>query len=208
MLEIYDRVLPSRNIPTLVGLSALALGLYGFLALFDLLRSRVLIRIARRLAQKLSPHVYYTIGQLVLRMRQQGDGMQPMRDLDQIKAFMSGSGPLAFLDMPWMPFYIGICFLFHVWLGVTALIGAIILIGFTLITELYTRGPTKVATIHGNVRNSLVEFRAAIRKCCRRWEWLRTCTPNGPRSMTSSSTPNSVPPTSAAASAQFPRRCA
>ena len=60
MLEIYDRVLPSRSIPTLAGLSILALLLYGFQATFDLMRSRMLIRVSRKLAQKLSPHVYYT----------------------------------------------------------------------------------------------------------------------------------------------------
>ena len=53
----------------------------------------------------------------------QSDGLQPLRDLDQIRNFLSSPGPLAFLDLPWMPFYIGICFIFHFWLGVAALIG-------------------------------------------------------------------------------------
>ena len=157
MLEIYDRVLPSKSLPTLVGLSILALALYGFQAVFDLLRSRVLIRVSRRLAQTLSAHVYYAIGQLPLRMRAQGDGLQPMRDLDGIRLFLSGSGPLAFLDMPWMPFYIGICFIFHVWLGVAALAGATILISLTIVIEVLTREPTKIATGHGVQRNAVVE---------------------------------------------------
>lgn len=55
--------------------------------------------------------------------------MQPLRDLDQVRSFLAGVGPLAFLDLPWIPFYIGICFMFHVWLGVAALSGAIILVG-------------------------------------------------------------------------------
>lgn len=157
MLEIYDRVLPSRSIPTLVGLSVLALLLYGFQAIFDLLRSRVLIRVSRQLAQKLSPRVYYAIGQLVLRTRPQGDGLQPLRDLDQIRMFLSGTGPLAFLDMPWMPFYIAICFAFHVWLGVAALTGAVLLVSLTLITEMLTREPTKAATGYGVQRNAVIE---------------------------------------------------
>src|SRR5262245_57987391 len=113
MLEVYDRVLPSRSIPTLVGLSVLVVALYGFQAFLDLLRGRVLVRIGRSLGQKLSSRVYRTIAELTLKTRTTGDGLQPLRDLDQIRSFLSSQGPLAFLDLPWIPFYIGICFIFH-----------------------------------------------------------------------------------------------
>ena len=108
MLEIYDRVLPSRSIQTLVGLSILILTLYCFQGLLDLLRGRILIRVGRSLGQRLSFRVYHAIARLTLRTRMQGDGLQPLRDLDQIRSFLSGAGPLAFLDLPWIPFYIGI----------------------------------------------------------------------------------------------------
>jgi ATP-binding cassette, subfamily C, bacterial PrsD len=157
MLEIYDRVLPSRSVPTLIGLSILALGLYGFQAFLDLLRGRVLVRIGRSLGQNLSGRVYQAITQLTLRARTQSDGLQPLRDLDQIRNYLSSPGPLAFLDLPWMPFYIGICFIFHFWLGVAALTGAIILIIFTIFTEIFTRAPTKAATEYAAKRNGLAE---------------------------------------------------
>jgi ATP-binding cassette subfamily C protein PrsD len=155
MLEIYDRVVPSRSIPTLIGLSMLAVLLYSFQGLFDLLRNRVLIRVSRRLAQKLSPRVYHTIGQLALRSH--GDTAQPLRDLDQIKNFLSGAGPIALLDLPWIPFYIAVCFAFHVWLGVAALIGAIVLISLMIVSEVLTRRPTKVATAYGIHRTAIIE---------------------------------------------------
>jgi ABC-type protease/lipase transport system fused ATPase/permease subunit len=157
MLEIYDRVLTSRSVPTLVGLSILAMGLYCFQALLDLLRGRMLIRVGRSLGQSLSHRVYHAIARLALKTRTQGDGLQPLRDLDQIRMFLSGTGPLAFLDLPWMPFYVGICFVFHVWLGVAALIGAVILVGLTLLTELFTREPIKAATIFAVKRNALAD---------------------------------------------------
>jgi ATP-binding cassette subfamily C protein len=157
MLEIYDRVLPSRSIPTLVGLSILVVGLYAFQAVFDLLRGRVLVRVARSLSQSLSARVYDAIARLTLKTRAVGEGLQPLRDLDQIRNFLSSTGPLAFADLPWIPFYVGICFLFHVWLGIVALLGALILVGLALLTEMLTQGPTKAATAIGVKRSMLAE---------------------------------------------------
>lgn len=157
MLEVYDRVLPSRSVPTLVGLSLLAIGLYGLQGTLDLLRGRILIRVGRSLGQTLSFRVYHAIARTALKTRAQGDGLQPLRDLDQIRMFLSGGGPIAFLDLPWMPLYIGICFAFHVWLGVVALVGACILIGLTILTEIFTREPTRAATIFATKRNALAE---------------------------------------------------
>lgn len=157
MLEVYDRVLPSRSIPTLVGLSVLVVGLYAFQGLLDLLRARVLIRIGRSIAEDLSLRIYHTIAPLALRSRTSGDGTQPLRDLDQIRGFVSGPGPVAFLDLPWIPLYIGICFVFHAWLGVAALLGAVLLVGLTVCTEVLTRGPARQASEQALQRFALAE---------------------------------------------------
>jgi len=157
MLEVYDRVLPSRSIATLIGLSVLVLTLYGFQALLDVVRARILIRVARSLGQSLSARTYESIARLALHNPRQGDGLQPIRDLDQVRAFLSGSGPVALLDLPWLPFYIAVCFAFHTWLGVAALVGAIFLIGLTLLTEVFTKEPTKAATTLAAQRNALAE---------------------------------------------------
>ncbi|MCC6888148.1 MAG: type I secretion system permease/ATPase [Hyphomicrobiales bacterium] len=156
MLEIYDRVLTSRSIPTLVGLSVLVLMLYGFQALLDLLRGRVLVRVGRSIGQSLSGRVYETIARLAV-VRREGDGLQPVRDIDQVRGFLSGQGPGALLDLPWMPFYIGICFIFHFWIGMTALIGALIIVAFTAMTEFMTRGPQKAAMEFAGKRHALAE---------------------------------------------------
>src|SRR5882757_9373330 len=93
MLEVYDRVLTSRSVATLVGLTVLVVVLYAFQGFLDLLRGRVLIRIGRYLGQSLSIRVYETIARLALSTRSSGDGLQPMRDLDQVRGFLSGAGP-------------------------------------------------------------------------------------------------------------------
>jgi ATP-binding cassette subfamily C protein len=157
MLEVYDRVLTSRSIPTLVGLTVLIVVLYAFQGFLDLLRGRVLVRIGRSLGESLSMRVYSLIGQLALSTRSSGDGLQPLRDIDQVRAFLSSPGPVALLDLPWMPFYIAICFLFHFWIGLTALVGALLIVSLTLLTELLTREPQKIVTELSGQRQALAE---------------------------------------------------
>src|SRR5438046_2705085 len=83
MLEIYDRVLPSRSVPTLVGLATLAAGLYVAQGILDLIRTRILVRIGSALDETLSGRVYDTILKLPLLIGFQKDGLQPLRDLDR-----------------------------------------------------------------------------------------------------------------------------
>jgi ABC-type protease/lipase transport system fused ATPase/permease subunit len=157
MLEVYDRVLPSRSIPTLIGLGVLALGLYAVQGALDLIRGRVLVRIGAALDHALSARVFGIVVRLPLHTRNQGDGQQPLRDLDQVRSFLSGAGPAAFFDLPWMPLYVGICFLFHPWIGWAALAGAGLLITLTLLTDGLTRAPAKSTVAHAQTRNVLAE---------------------------------------------------
>jgi PrtD family type I secretion system ABC transporter len=157
MLEIYDRVLPSRSVPTLIGLAIIAFVLYAFQGLLDVLRGRILVRIGASLDESLNRRVFDLLVRLPLKTRTAGDGLQPVRDLDQVRAFLSSLGPTALFDLPWMPLYLGICFLFHFWIGITALVGAILLVGITLLTEFRTREPTRAAAMTGTARNALAE---------------------------------------------------
>ena len=93
MLEVYDRVLPSRSVPTLVGLVILAAGLFTAQGLLDLIRGRILVRIGGRLDEALSGRVYDTIVRLPLKVGNRSDGLQPLRDLDSVRSFLSGTGP-------------------------------------------------------------------------------------------------------------------
>ncbi len=157
MLQIYDRVLPSRSVPTLVGLIILATGLYAALGLLDLLRARILVRIAGRIDEALSGRVYEIIVRLPLKAGSRGDGLQPLRDIDAIRSFFSGQGPTALFDLPWLPIYIIICFLFHPLIGLAAVLGSIMLAALTLMTEVKTREPTRTASDFASTRNSLAE---------------------------------------------------
>lgn len=157
MLQVYDRVIPSRSLPTLAGLIAIVAILYAFQGILDAIRGRLLARIGGVLGEQLGPQVYDAIVQLPLTVRSGPDGLQPIRDLDQIRGFLSGLGPTALFDLPWMPLYLGLCFAFHFWIGSAALIGAILLVALTLLTDVLTRSPVKASSAFGAARMGLLE---------------------------------------------------
>src|SRR5262245_13190640 len=113
MLEVYDRVLPSRSVSTLFALLLLAAGLYGALGLLDLIRGRIMVRIGNSLDEAVSGRVYDAVVRLPLIIGNRGDGIQPVRDLDSVGSFLSGLGPIAFLEMTWISFYLAICLSFN-----------------------------------------------------------------------------------------------
>src|SRR3954447_26948945 len=155
MLEVYDRVLPSRSVPTLIGMVFLAGGLYMAQGFLDLLRSRILGRIGTSLDEAMNERVFETVVRLPLLVGGRNEGLQPLRDLDNVRSFLGSMGPGAFFDLPWLPFYMAICFAFHWLLGVTALAGAVILVTLTLITECVSRAPAREAMSLGARRNDL-----------------------------------------------------
>ena len=145
MLEVYDRVLPSRSVPTLVGLVFIAAVLYMAQGVLDLIRGRILGRIGTALDESLNARVFDTVVRLPLMIGGRSEGLQPLRDLDNVRSFLGSMGPSAFFDLPWLPFYLAICFAFHVMIGITALVGAIILVSLTLVTEYMSRQPARAA---------------------------------------------------------------
>src|SRR5580698_4002767 len=145
LLEVYDRVLPSRSVPTLIGLIILAGGLYMAQGVLDLIRGRILGRIGTSLDEALNARVFDAIVRLPLLVGSRNEGLQPLRDLDNVRSFLGSMGPGAFFDLPWLPFYLAICFAFHVMIGLTALIGAIILVTLTIVTEFMSRAPAREA---------------------------------------------------------------
>ena len=157
MMEIYDRVLPSRSIPTLVGLAIIAAVLYSAQGVLEFIRGRILSRVGTALDEALSSRIFQMSLRLPLMQGPKAEGHQPLRDLDSIRSFLASSGPGALLDLPWLPLYLVVIFAFHPILGVTALVGALLLVSLTLLTEWRTRTPTKEATALGNKRAALAD---------------------------------------------------
>lgn len=157
MLQVYDRVLPSRSVPTLIGLSILVLGLYALQAILDLIRTRLLVRIGSAFDESIAESVYRAVIKLPLKGARTADSLQPVRDLDATRNFLTGQGPTALFDLPWMPLYLGLCFAFNFYLGLAATIGAIIIIALTCLTEIASRAPIRDAGRLSAARNLLAE---------------------------------------------------
>src|SRR3954469_8807685 len=157
MLQVYDRVLSSRSVPTLIALSIFLVGAYAFQGALDLIRSRVVVRSAAVLDQRLALAVHSAVIRLSVASRHPGDGPQPVRDLDAIRGFLTGAGPIAIVDLPWVPIFLTICFLIHPWLGVASTVGAITLFTMTLLTERASRAPAKALAQDAGRRSIMVE---------------------------------------------------
>lgn len=157
MLQVYDRVLTSGSVPTLAALCVLAGGLYLFQALLDAIRARLFARFGEEFDRRWSPMALRAVMRMPLLSPAIGDGQQPVRDIESVRGFLAGPGPGAFFDLPWMPVYIGICFIFHFWIGVTALFGAVIMVAITLVTDLSARRPARQAVEQGLVQAGVTE---------------------------------------------------
>jgi ATP-binding cassette subfamily C protein PrsD len=145
MLQVYDRVIPSRNVQTLLGLSLMVLLAYVVQGYFDAMRSRMLCRVGTLFDAGLQESIHTALATLPLRGVKPVLMQQPLRDLDQVRAFMSSMGPTAFLDMPWIPIFLIALFLFHPAIGITALLGMATIVAMTLLTERMSRGAAKSA---------------------------------------------------------------
>lgn len=139
MLQIYDRALTSGSIPTLLALSILAIGLYLFQGLFDIIRSQILVRLGARLDRKVAPMAH----QVAIDMPRFGfstaEALERGRDVDTLRGFLGSQGPVALFDLPWVPLYLAFVYLLHPWLGALTLAGAVVLTLLTIVTELMTR---------------------------------------------------------------------
>ena len=146
MLQVYDRVLASRSVPTLVALFALVASLYLFLGVFDFIRTKALSRAGYRLDTELSAltkKVWVFAGLFPGQMR-----ARPLNDLASLRQFLCSNGLPALFDLPWVPIYLAIVYLLHVWLGLLATAGAIIVITATIINEWMTKKPIGEASAY------------------------------------------------------------
>lgn len=157
MLQVYDRVLPSRSMPTLVGLTMLMVGLYVVFGAIDFLRGRAMKGLGVRFDRHVREHTFAAMLYARLRITNQKNATQPVRDLDHIRNFLTGPGPLALFDMPWLPVYLTLVFLLHPLLGLLAVLGALVLVAFTVLTEIRGRATVQAATLSATTRQTFLE---------------------------------------------------
>jgi ATP-binding cassette, subfamily C, bacterial PrsD len=180
MLQLYDRVLASRSVPTLVVLSALALLAFAVQGLLDSVRMRMLVHIGASYEKLLAPAIFNAVNGLALGGFTSAQAGQPARDVERVRTFLSSLGPTAILDMPFMPLFLAGCYLLHPWLGYMAAAGGVLIIVLTVAAEKISQGHAKQALAVSQDRNTMLEasrrnaealvamgFRGALRN---RWQ--------------------------------------
>jgi ATP-binding cassette subfamily C exporter for protease/lipase len=178
MLQVYDRVLTSRNETTLAMLTLIMAGLLGLAAMLEFVRSQVLIRSSTALDLRLNERVFDASFERILAGRGGSPG-QALADLTTIRQFLTGHGLFAFFDAPWTPIYILVIFLLSPWLGLFALIAAMILLGLAYVNERATgpllREANKLASAANqyaatNLRNAeVIEAMGMLPRLRQRW---------------------------------------
>lgn len=178
MLQVYDRVLQSRNVTTLVMLTLILLVFYTILGMLELARSKLLIRVGAQLDVKLNDRVFVASFEQNLK-RAGGNAGQALNDLTNIRQFQTGNGLFAFFDAPWAPVYLLVIFMFSPWLGGFALLSSIALFSLAWATEMATRKPLAEAAMTAasagnfatnNLRNAeVIEAMGMLDNLKRRW---------------------------------------
>lgn len=136
MLQVYDRVVPTQGVQTLVFLTLVLLFALGTLALLDRIRARLLVRAGVQLDATLAPLILdATLGRPDLPVARQA-----LREFDTMRQTLTGPGILALFDAPWVPIYILVCFLVHPWIGLVAIVGCVVLPLIAWANERATRG--------------------------------------------------------------------
>jgi PrtD family type I secretion system ABC transporter len=164
MLQVFDRVLASRSVETLVVLTVAAIVALLVMAVLDVLRARLLGAVGAALDRGLGPRVLD--GLLAHTARLSGGAyLNGLRDVNTLRTFLGGAGLMALFDAPWLPIFLLVIFLFHPLLGIVALVGAIAMLLLAVLNERLTRKPLERSQaearragrfIDANVRNAEV----------------------------------------------------
>jgi ATP-binding cassette subfamily C exporter for protease/lipase len=144
MMQVYDRVLASRNDLTLLMLTVMALGLYALISILEQIRSMVVIRIGSKMDVFLNQRIYTAAFEQNLKRSGINAG-QALNDLTTIRQFVTGNGLFAFFDAPWFPVYLLVIFIFNFWLGVFAFVATTLLVSLAWINELVSKKPLSQA---------------------------------------------------------------
>ncbi len=135
MLQVYDRVLTSGSVPTLLVLSLAVTVAYAFLGLFEWVRMKMLARVAAMVEGRLEEPAFRAS---VEANRLGADGQRsedPLKDVETLRQYIASPGLLFLFDAPWLPFFLFIVYLLHPVLALVAVIGAVVLIGLTILNE-------------------------------------------------------------------------
>ncbi len=141
MLQIYDRVLGSRSVETLVALTILVALLYLIMGVLDHARGRIAARLGAGFQSDLDARVFDITMRQAISAEARSKPATGLQDLDAIQRLLSSQALFSFFDLPWTPVFLAAIFIFHPLLGVLAVSGGVVLVVVTLLNQWLTRQP-------------------------------------------------------------------
>ena len=179
MLQLYDRVVTSGNGTTLLMLTIIICVIFFTQGALEIIRSQILVRVSTRLETLLNRRLFKIAYKRSLYTGGQQASSQPLDDLTSLRQFLTGNGLFAFFDAPWMPFYLGIMFLFHPYFGYAAIFAAVFLSILAMINEMATRSALAEANglaasnrvhLNKNLKNAeVIESMGMLDNIFQRW---------------------------------------
>lgn len=158
MMQVYDRVLGSRSVPTLVALFALVAFLFAMMGLVDLARTRVMTRVAMRFQDRMEARVFQAALQEGAVTGQTHATQGGLRDLEAVRQMIASPVMMALFDLPWAPVFLAGLYIFHPVLGIVATIGGLILVVTTWLNQSLTKRPLQQAMIEGQTADRAADL--------------------------------------------------
>jgi len=150
MLQVYDRVMASRSIETLILLTIIVAFLFLTMGILEVIRSRILVRIGNKIDIALNGYLFDVIFNQA-RLDPAHASSMPITDLIKIRQYMTGNGVFAFFDSPWFPIYLFVMYLFSPWFAAFTVFAALVIMTITIINE----KTTKKDLVDANKMNNL-----------------------------------------------------
>ena len=147
MLQVYDRVLSSRNETTLIVITLVVVFLFVVYGALEALRTQVLVRGGIGFDNVVRGPTFASV--LDANLKQQAGSAQAFRDIDQVREFLTGAGLITFCDAPWVPVFLVVAFILHPYFGILAIVSGLIIFGLAVANDFATREPLKMATSAG-----------------------------------------------------------
>ncbi|MTH78943.1 type I secretion system permease/ATPase [Paracoccus aestuariivivens] len=147
MMQVYDRVLASRSVETLTALFLLVVFLFLMMGVLDLVRSRVMSRVAARFQERMEGRVFTAALQDGSASGSDAVVKGGMRDLEAVQRLIGSPVLMAMFDLPWAPFFLAAVYIFHPLLGAVATAGLLILVGTTLLNQWLSRESLQKAAV-------------------------------------------------------------
>ncbi|HBS50046.1 MAG TPA: type I secretion system permease/ATPase [Rhodobacteraceae bacterium] len=182
MLQVYDRVLGSRSVETLLALTLLVAFLYGIMGVLDYTRGRIMARAGARFQSALDHRVFDAMVRKSA-VAPDANSQTGLADLESVQRLISSPVLMAFFDLPWTPIFLFGIALFHPWLGMLAVGGGLLLVVITTLNQAFSRKPVSEANVSQHrasmmsdeIRNEaeMIQSMGMLGAAFRRWRKAR-----------------------------------